>query len=94
MSTPVQLPPDAGVSSAGPPDQPVDPAARPVRRSFTAAYRAQDRRGVRGRTAWGQVRGVAAGGFVSVADPGMDCRPGRGGSGRWHRVRRAARIGG
>jgi len=41
MSTPVHLPADAGVSSADPPDRSVDPAPRPVRRSFTAAYRAQ-----------------------------------------------------
>ena len=40
MSTPVHFPPDAGVSG-GPSDHSVDPAARPVRRSFTAAYRAQ-----------------------------------------------------
>lgn len=37
MSSAVPQPPD----SEAPSDLPVDPAARPVRRSFTAAYRAQ-----------------------------------------------------
>jgi transposase len=49
MSSTVQLPGDGGVPVpgqpdgvvAGPPVGPLDPAARPVRRSFTAAYRAQ-----------------------------------------------------
>ena len=44
MTSAFQLPGDAGVHvdpSNGVFVQPVDPAARPVRRSFTAAYRAQ-----------------------------------------------------
>jgi transposase-like protein len=49
MSSAVQFPGDAGLPAPGPPEGlvdgpqsgPLDPAARPVRRSFTAAYRAK-----------------------------------------------------
>jgi len=66
-----------GESATGSPDEVVDPAPRPVRRSFTAAYRARlvaeyeaAPRGKKG--------GVLRRGAVSVANPGMDRGPRRG----------------
>src|SRR5450631_3329605 len=60
-------------SAGGPGDDPgsVDPAAKPVRRSFTAEYRARVVAEYAAAPHGGEVRGVAAGGSVSVADPGM-----------------------
>jgi len=48
----------------------IDPAARPVRRSFTAEYRARVVAEYEG-AARAEGCGAAAGGPVSVPDPGM-----------------------
>src|SRR5664279_4889025 len=70
-------------SAGGPGDDPgsVDPAAKPVRRSFTAEYRARVVAEYAAAPHGGEVRGVAAGGPVSIADPGMDRCSGRARSG-------------
>ena len=67
-----------GESVAGSPEEVVDPAPRPVRRSFTAEYRARvvaeyeaAPRGEKGGVLWRVW-------LVSVADPGMDRGPRRG----------------